>query len=112
MITGIDYIFNTEKKSYFFFYDFENKIRLIWSDFYKEHDLEDEIISVFYSKNKIMFDVMDDNGYSLNKNGEGSFLIMFNYLDSKKNRITLVLPKEINDSSFCEKVYNLVRESI
>ena len=112
MITGIDYIFSTEKNTYFFFYVFEIKIKEIWSEFYKEHDFEDGITSVFYSKDVLMFNSMDDKGYNLDKNGEGSFLIMLNEeFSEKENRITLVLPSNIKDSEFCAKVYNLVAES-
>ncbi len=112
MITGIDYVFKTKKNSYFFFYVLEMKLKEIWRLFYKNHDFEDGVINVFYSKDEMMFNTMDDKGYNLDENGQGSFLVMFNEsLSEKENRITLVLPGQVESSTFCEKVYEIVEQS-
>ena len=108
MISGVDYVFSTNKNSYFFFFNLEQRIREFWPSFYKEHDLEDKIINVFYSKSKEMFDSMDDNGFHLDNNKEGCFLIMFNELESEENRVTLILPESTKNSGFCKKVFGLV----
>lgn len=51
---------------------------------------------------------MDEKGFFTNRgSGEGPFLIILNDKYSKNlSRITLVLPKCIEDSKFCQKIYN------
>lgn len=113
MITGTDYIFKTKKNAYFFFHDFEVKLRSVWNSFFKEHDFEEGITSVFYSKDTAMFNLLEEEGYNLNENGEGCFLVMFNERFLKKeNRITLVSPCDTNKSMFCQKIYNAIKDSV
>ena len=111
MITGIDYVFYTEKNAYFFFYDFEKRIINIWNHFYKEHDCEDGLINVFYSKNKKMLQSIEEKGYNLNEDGEGAFLIIFNEEKlNNKNSITLITPRRHEDSLFCRNIVDIVND--
>ena len=61
--------------------------------------------------NKIMFDFMDEKGFYTNRgSGEGPFLLIFNNnYTSDCNRITLVLPKDIEMSKFARRVFDWLK---
>lgn len=58
-----------------------------------------------------MFDLMDEKGFYTNRgSGEGHFLLIFNSnYTSDCNRITLVLPKDIETSEFARKVFDWLK---
>ena len=58
-----------------------------------------------------MFDLMDEKGFYTNRgSGECPFLLIFNSnYASGCNRITLVLPKDIETSKFARKVFDWLK---
>lgn len=64
MISGIDYVFSTNKTSYIFFKVFEHKLKEVWQNFISAYDTENGTLDIFYSKNKQLFDSMDKKGYT------------------------------------------------
>lgn len=58
-----------------------------------------------------MFDFMEEKGFYTNKDsGEGPFVIIFNDSYMKEcNRITLVLPKDIDTSKFAREVFDWLK---
>ena len=56
----------------------------------------------------MMFDLMDKKGYYTNRDsGEGPFLLIFNSnFASDCNKITLVLPEDIETLKFSRKVFD------
>lgn len=65
-------------------------------------------------ENKEMFDLMEEKGFYTNKDsGEGPFLIIFNDSYMKEcNRITLVLPKDIDTSKFARELFDWLKSII
>jgi hypothetical protein len=65
-------------------------------------------------KKKEMFDFMEEKGFYTNKDsGEGPFLIIFNDSYMKEcNRITLVLPKDIDTSKFARELFDWLKSII
>jgi hypothetical protein len=111
MITGVDYIFYTQKELSAFFESFEKEMNSIWEKFYKEDDFEDGTYNVFYATNRQVFDEMDYKGFFLNERNEGTIYLIFNSeYSNKKNKITLVLPTLINESDFCKNIYEIVNK--
>lgn len=112
MITGLDYVFETHKTSYVFFMALEQQLSNTWANFIKSYDTDNGTLDIFYSKNQEMFDSMDEKGYNLDNNGEGTFLIIFN--DDKSlalNSISLVLPDNTKESEFCAQIHDYVAAS-
>lgn len=59
----------------------------------------------------MMFELIDEKGFYTNRDsGKGPFLLIFNSNNSSdSNRITLVLPKDIETSKFARKVYDWLK---
>jgi hypothetical protein len=104
-ITGIDYCFKLNLPFSEFIKVFELQLKIIWYDFYKIDVIEELSIDYFYSRDKGMFDSMDEYGFHLDNNGEGAFLLMFG-----TSEITITLPATIVDSNFCKVIYEMVRD--
>ncbi|WP_212006345.1 hypothetical protein [Chitinophaga sp. HK235] len=110
MITGIDYILYTKESQDVFIQKMKDSLTF-WDNPYYVVDNEDETTDIFVSKDEKMFRLMDEKGfYTLRGSGEGPFMVMFNSkYSSDRNRITLVLPKEIDKSKFAQKVFNWIK---
>ena len=74
-------------------------------------DNEDETTDIFVSRDEEMFRLMDERGFYVDElSGEGPFLLIFNSGYSlKENRVTLVLPEEIDKSKFSKLVFNSIK---
>lgn len=114
MIGGIDYVFHAKMTYTDFLEKFNIYLKKTWPIPYLEIDEENGCKYIFFSKDKAMFDLMDEKGfYTKKKTGEGPFLLIFNDNYSlKESQITLVLPKEIETSKFCYKIYNYISDTI
>lgn len=110
MFTGIDYVLYTQKKQEEFFQEMKKSFSL-WDKPYIVVDNEDETTDIYVAKNKMMFELIDEKGFYTNiDSGEGPFLLIFNSNNSSdSNRITLVLPKDIETSKFARKVYDWLK---
>lgn len=110
MFTGIDYVLYTQKKQEEFFQEMKKSFSL-WDQPYFVIDDEDETTDIYVAKNKMMFELIDEKGFYTNRDsGEGPFLLIFNSNNSSdSNRITLVLPKDIETSKFARKVYDWLK---
>lgn len=110
MFTGIDYVLYTQKKQEEFFQEMKKSFSL-WDQPYFVIDDEDETTDIYVAKNKMMFELIDEKGFYTNRDsGEGPFLLIFNSNNSSdSNRITLVLPKDIEISKFARKVYDWLK---
>ena len=62
MFTGIDYILYTQKKQEMFIQEMKKSFSL-WDNPYFIIDNEDKTTDIYVAKNKIMFDLMDENGF-------------------------------------------------
>ena len=80
---------------------------LTWLNYYDDMDTEDKTLDYFYAKDKYMFDLMDDKGFYLDKNGEGSFLLMLG-----DGHVTIVLSEFIEESAFCKQIYDMIVDVI
>ena len=110
MITDIDYVFYTRLEFSSFIRLFESRIIELYPSFYKELDNDD---NVFYTEDKKMFEAMDKKGFFLNRDRKGPIYIIFNsHYSSQQKRISLVVPHDINKSSFCLKEYNMIKEIV
>lgn len=80
----------------------------LWDNPYIIIDNEDNTTDIYIAKNKMMFDLMDKKGYYTNRDsGEGPFLLIFNSnFASDCNKITLVLPEDIETLKFSRKVFD------
>ena len=110
MITGIDYILYTDKSKDAFIEKIKGSITF-WKNPYIVIDNEDETTDIFVSRDEEMFHLMDEKGFYVDGlSGEGPFLLIFNsgYL-LKENRVTLVLPEEIDNSKFSKLVFNSIK---
>ena len=107
MFTGIDYVLYTHKRQELFIQEMKKSFSL-WNNPYIIIDNEDNTTDIYIAKNKMMFDLMDENGYYTNRDsGEGPFLLIFNSnFASDYNKITLVLPEDIETSKFSRKVFD------
>ena len=110
MFTGVDYILYTQKKQEMFVQEMKKSFSL-WDNPYFIIDNEDKTTDIYVAKNKIMFDLMDEKGFYTNRgSGEGPFLLIFNSnYTSDCNRITLVLPKDIEMSKFARRVFDWLK---
>ena len=110
MFTGVDYILYTQKKQEMFVQEMKKSFSL-WDNPYFVIDNEDKTTDIYVAKNKIMFDLMDEKGFYTNRgSGEGPFLLIFNSnYTSDCNRITLVLPKDIEMSEFARRVFDWLK---
>jgi len=110
MITGIDYILYTNKNRDAFIEKIKESITF-WKNPYIVIDNEDETTDIFVSRDEEMFQLMDEKGFYVDElSEEGPFLLIFNsgYL-LKENRVTLVLPEEIDKSKFSKQVFNSIK---
>ena len=110
MITGIDYILYTDKSKDAFIEKIKGSITF-WKNPYIVIDNEDETTDIFVSRDEEMFQLMDEKGFYVDElSREGPFLLIFNsgYL-LKENRVTLVLPEEIDKSKFSKLVFNSIK---
>ena len=110
MITGIDYILYTDKSKDAFIEKIKESITF-WKNPYIVMDNEDETTDIFVSRDEEMFQLMDEKGFYVDElSGEGPCLLIFNsgYL-LKENRVTLVLPEEIDKSKFSKLVFNSIK---
>ena len=110
MITGIDYILYTNKNRDTFIEKIKESITF-WKKPYIVIDNEDETTDIFISRDEKMFWIMEEKGFYVDElSGEGPFLLIFNsgHL-SKENRVTLVLPEEIDKSKFSKQVFNSIK---
>ncbi len=82
---------------------FVEQLKKVWLNYYEVKDLEDETLDYFYAKDKNMFDNMDMQGFYLDQDGQGPFLIMIG-----NEGVTVVLPAEIEDNSFSKIIYDMV----
>lgn len=107
MITGIDYVLYTQKKQEEFIQEIKKSFSL-WDKPYFVIDDEDETTDIYVAKNKMMFELIDEKGFYTNRDsGEGPFLLIFNSnFASDCNKITLVLPEDIETSKFSRKVFD------
>ena len=107
MFTGIDYVLYTHKRQELFIQEMKKSFSL-WDNPYIIIDNEDNTTDIYIAKNKMMFDLMDKKGYYTNRDsGEGPFLLIFNSnFASDYNKITLVLPEDIETSKFSRKVFD------
>lgn len=113
MITGIDYIFYTDLNFSSFIHLFESRIIELYPNFYRELDNDDNVFNIFYTQDKNMFEAMDKKGFFLDRNKKGPIYIIFNpHFSSQQKRVSLVVPCDINKSSFCYKVYNMIKEIV
>ena len=110
MITGIDYILYTDKSKDAFIEKIKESITF-WKNPYIVIDDEDEITDIFVSRDEEMFWLMDEKGFYVDElSEEGPFLLIFNSGYSlKENRVTLVLPEEIDESKFSKLVFNSIK---
>ena len=110
MFTGVDYILYTQKKQEMFVQEMKKSFSL-WDNPHFMMDNEDKTTDIYVAKNKIMFDLMDEKGFYTNRgSGEGPFLLIFNSnYTSDCNRITLVLPKDIEMSKFARRVFDWLK---
>ena len=104
-ITGIDYYFETNYSLSEFYAYFKEELKNIWLNYYEDDcsNEGDNSLDYFYTRNKKMFDRMDDYGFYLNKKDEGPFLLMLG-----ANGVTVILPGMIEDSAFCKKIYDII----
>ena len=111
MIGGNDYILYTNKSYEEFIMTLRKELLNVWDNPYFVFDNEDNTTDIFISKNEEMFNLMDKKGFYLDKKtGEGPFLIMFNNnYQVFTNRVTIVLPRIIEDSIFCNNIFNLIK---
>ena len=110
MITGVDYILYTDKSQDALIEKIKETIPF-WGNPYFVIDNEDETTDIFVSRDEEMFHLMDEKGFYIDElSGEGPFLLIFNsgYL-LKENRVTLVLPEEIDKSKFSKLVFNSIK---
>ncbi|MGG9106624.1 hypothetical protein [Escherichia coli] len=135
MITGVDYVFYSNKKPFDIEEDFVSLLKMKWREcIIDEFERTDSRLDLFFAKDKEMYSLFDEIGYSLNDHGEGCFMLvssMLNRLESKikvldviypenKRNIeqydsiimlrdiweyTLVLPSEIAESDFSRDIY-------
>lgn len=110
MITGIDYILYTRKEQDVFIQKMKDSLPF-WDNPYYVMDTEDETTDIFVAKDEKMFQLMDEKGYYTTRgSGEGPFWVMFNSKYAPdRNRVTLVLPKEIDKSKFSRQVFNWIK---
>ena len=110
MITGIDYILYTNKNRDAFIGKIKESITF-WKNPYIVIDDEDETTDIFVSRDEEMFQLMDERGFYVDElSGEGPFLLIFNSGYSlKENRVTLVVPEEIDESNFSKLVFNSIK---
>ncbi|WP_343743691.1 hypothetical protein [Chitinophaga sp.] len=110
MITGVDYILYTKQSQEAFIQKMKDSLTF-WKNPYYVIDNEDETTDIFVSRDQKMFQLMDEKGfYTTRGSGEGPFLVMFNSKYAPdRNRITLVLPKEIDKSKFTQKVFKWIK---
>lgn len=110
MITGIDYILYTNKNRDTFIEKIKESITF-WKNPHIVIDNEDETTDIFVSRDEEMFQLMDERGFYVDELlGEGPFLLIFNSEYSlKENRVTLVLPEEIDESKFSKLVFNSIK---
>ena len=110
MITGIDYILYTDKSKDAFIEKIKESITF-WKNPYIVMDNEDETTDIFVSRDEEMFQLMDERGFYVDElSGEGPFLLIFNSGYSlKENRVTLVVPEEIDESNFSKLVFNSIK---
>ena len=110
MITGIDYILYTDKSKDAFIEKIKGSITF-WKNPYIVIDNEDETTDIFVSRDEEMFQLMDEKGFYVDElSGEGPFFLIFNSGYSlKENRVTLVLPEEIDKSKFSKLVFNSIK---
>lgn len=106
MITGIDYVLYTKKEPDIFIQEIKNSFWL-WDNPYFVFDTDDEVIDIYIAKNKAMFDLMDEKGFYTNRgSGEGPFLIILGDRNTEGTKmVTLVVPKEVENSKFVKRVY-------
>ncbi|ECC3256297.1 hypothetical protein ACLLH4_004685 [Salmonella enterica] len=135
MITGVDYVFYSNKKPFDIEADFITSLKMKWREFLiDEIERTDSRLELFFAKNKEMYSLFDEIGYSLNDHDEGCFMLvssMLNHLESKIKILdiiypesrrktepydsiimlrdiweyTLVLPTEITESDFSRDIY-------
>ena len=110
MITGIDYILYTDKSQDALIEKIKETIPF-WGNPYFVIDNEDETTDIFVSRDEEMFHLMDEKGFYIDElSEEGQFLLIFNSgYSSKENRVTLVLPEEIDKSKFSKLVFNSIK---
>ena len=110
MITGIDYILYTDKSKDAFIEKIRESITF-WKNPYIVFDNEDETTDIIVSRDEEMFQLMDEKGFYVDElSEEGPFLLIFNSGYSlKENRVTLVLPEEIDESKFSKLVFNSIK---
>lgn len=139
MITGFDYVFYSNKEPFNFEKKFIPLLKEVWPNYLvEEFERIDSRLELFFSKNKQMNIDFDNNGYSLDGNGEGCFMITANFLkqwqsqvnvvdiivpESRKNtepyssffffnkvwEYTVVLPSDIDSSDFSNNVYTHIK---
>ncbi|WP_127959633.1 hypothetical protein [Serratia microhaemolytica] len=135
MITGVDYIFYSSKKPFDIESDFISLLKEIWKSIViDEFERSDDKLELFFSRDSLMNSEFDNNGYSLDENGQGCFMLIskkINFFECEmevKNitrplekvgtlkyeshllienvwEYSLVLPGEITESNFCMDVY-------
>ncbi|HCP1534160.1 TPA: hypothetical protein OCX72_004549, partial [Escherichia coli] len=87
MITGVDYVFYSNKKPFDIEEDFVSLLKMKWREcIIDEFERTDSRLDLFFAKDKEMYSLFDEIGYSLNDHGEGCFMLvssMLNRLESK-----------------------------
>jgi len=93
MITGVDYVIYTTISIFDIIDTFKYRIRERWTTFIvEEFDVEkDKRLELFFARDKAMNRFHDENGYTLDANGEGCFMIL---CEMRKNMNLDIFVKE------------------
>ena len=143
MITGVDYVIYSTNSIFDIIDSFCCCLKERWSSFVvEEFDVEAEKrLELFFAKDKKMNRFHDKNGYALDTNGEGCFMLMgeakdvlsiaitvkeqvhykgFGATEAYDSKLigsniweyTLVLPDIIEENSFCKYIMDSLVKSI
>lgn len=142
MITGLDYVFISNLSAHIAEKNFLAKLHLIWNTpIIEEYERRPDHLEIFFAKNELMNKAHEENGFSLDPNGEACFMLLarkikflqgevhirgwkypkeminiepYNSQLSLKNiwEYTLVLPSPITANAFSRQLYNALLYSL
>ncbi|EPN1932680.1 hypothetical protein ACTV70_004308 [Cronobacter dublinensis] len=138
MISGIDYVFYSNKSPFDIEESFISLLKEKWVNLIvDEFERSESRLELFFSKDKEMYSIFDETGYHLNENGEGCFMLISSVLDQFESKVkiinigypqsrsntepydavimlrniweyTLVLPSEITEGDFSKDIYGFL----
>lgn len=90
MISGIDYVIYASKHPKDVEHKFKNLIIKFWTNsIHEEWERNNTRLELFFYENEEMYKLFDTKGYSVNKHGEGPFLIIANKLENFNSTVEI-----------------------